>query len=94
MEYLLFILLMIACSFGSSYILMDFKYKKEFSKNNVININCFTTKQDEQGNFPEIKFITKDLEEALAIKKQYEKLGWIVILTATTKTKGIKNAEV
>ena len=69
---------------------MDIRDKKEFSKNNIININCFTTQQDNQGNFPDMKLVAKDLEEALKIKKMYEQLGWVVILTATTKAKEVK----
>ena len=82
------ILIILACSFASSYMYMEIREKNLFSKNNKIEINCFTTTQDEKGNFPELKFFPKNLEEALQLKRKYEYLGWIVILTATSKTKG------
>lgn len=81
-----FIVILLICSFGLSLLSFEMKERRELSTKNRIEINCFTTSQDQNGNFPELKIKAKNFDDALATQRKYESMGWVVIMTITTKT--------
>lgn len=75
----------IFCMFFEIFLigLTSIRETKKFSKNNIIELNCYKPGEDE------LHIIEKKYDKALNLKSKYEKEGWVVVLTITTKSAGL-----